>query len=220
MSVNLEAFESSIKNRRIRWFLTDIVSYPPGLHEQVFNESPPFLKRLLISGQKSSEAWKLVDAWDAVFVPTTPIEWSLILAYIQNIAKPSIVFITPEVQVPAAFYQKSAGLTTSVTFSFINSATLAPLVGFDATFFPSAHELENYVDQTNGILKSLVSGEIIRNFVLKDAIRDLRSAGATLVVSSIEESKSSLYWYYVSESHVKEKGLIDTVIQTLLRRGP
>jgi len=220
MSVNLEAFESSIKNRRIRWFLTDTISYPPGLQEQIFNEGPPFLRRLLISAHKSSEAWKLVDAWDAVFIPGSAIDWSLILAYIQNTAKPSIVFITPEVQVPVAFYQKCSGLATSVTFSLIGGASMAPLVTFDATFFPNAHELEHYLDQTVGILKSLVSGEVMRNFVLKDAIRDLRAAGATLVVSSIEESKSSLYWYYVSESHVKEKGLIDTVIQTLLRRGP
>jgi len=220
MSVHLEAFESSIKNRRLRWFLTETITYPPGLQEQVFNEGPPFLRRMLVSSQKSSEAWKLVDAWDAVFVPGSAIEWSLILAYIQNTAKPSVIFITPEVQVPVAFYQKCAGLATTITFSLIGSASVAPLVSFDATFFPRACDLENYVDQTNGIIKSLVSGEIMRGFVLKDAIRDLRAAGATLVVSSIEESKASLYWYYVSESHVKERGLIDTVVQTLLRRGP
>jgi len=221
MSLHLEAFESSIKNRRLRWFLTDsLISYPPGLHEQVYTESPPFLKRLLVTSHKSSESWKLVDAWDAVFVPSTPLEWSLIIAYIQNTGKPSVVFITPEVAVPVAFYQKCVGLTTTITFSMISSASLSPLVNFDATFFPPAKDLENFVDQTNSILKSLITSDILRTFVLKDAIRDLRAAGATLVVSSIEESKSSLYWYYVSENHVKEKGLLDSVIMTVLRRGP
>ena len=99
------------------------------------------------------------------------------------------------------------------------SGLVTPLTVFDATFFPPAKELENYIEQTNGLLKSLITNDILRTFVIKDAIRDLRAAGATLVVSSIEESKSSLYWYYVSEGQIKNQ-LLDRVISTLLRRGP
>jgi len=216
MSVQLEAFESSIKNRRLRWFLTDIISYPPGFHEQVYTESPPFQRKFLIASLKSSEAWKLVDAWDAIFLPQSPLEWSLILAYIQNTPL-SIVCITPEVQTPTAFYQKAQ--TTTVTFSLIASPNITPLILFDATFFPPAHSLEPYLEQTKTLLNSLVSGEILRTFVLKDAIRDLNAAGATLVISSIEESKASLYWYYVSENTIKHQ-LLDRVLTTLLRRGP
>jgi hypothetical protein len=216
MSVQIEAFESSIKNRRIRWFLTDsFISYPPGFYEQVYTESPLFQRKILITSHKSSEAWKLVDSWDSIFVPQTPVEWSIILAYLQNIASPSIVCISPEVQTPTAFYQKVK--TTTVTFSLFSSANIMPLIIFDATFFPPAKELENYVDQTNGILKCLLSNEIFRSFILKDAIRDLQSAGATLVLSSIEESKVSLYWYYVSVGSIKES-LLDSVVQTILRR--
>lgn len=216
MSVQLEAFESSIKNRRLRWFLTDIVSYPPGFQEQVYTESPPFQRKLLITSHKSSEAWKLVDAWDAIFIPQSPLEWSLILAYIQNTPL-SIVCLTPEVQTPTAFYQKAQ--TTTVTFMSIASPNITPLILFDATFFPPAHSLELYLEQTKTLLNSLVSGEVLRTFVLKDAIRDLNAAGATLVISSIEESKASLYWYYVSENTVKHQ-LLDRVLTTLLRRGP
>jgi hypothetical protein len=216
MSVQIEAFESSIKNRRIRWFLTDsFISYPPGFYEQVYTESPLFQRKILITSHKSSEAWKLVDSWDSIFVPQTPVEWSIILAYLQNIASPSIVCISPEVQTPTAFYQKVK--TTTVTFSLFSSANIMPLIIFDATFFPPAKELENYVDQTNGILKCLLSNEMFRSFILKDAIRDLQSAGATLVLSSIEESKVSLYWYYVSVGSIKES-LLDSVVQTILRR--
>ena len=215
MSVQLEAFESSIKNRRLRWFLTDIVSYPPGFQEQVYTESPPFQRKLLITSHKSSEAWKLVDAWDAIFIPQSPLEWSLILAYIQNTPL-SIVCLTPEVQTPTAFYQKAQ--TTTVTFMSIASPNITPLILFDATFFPPAHSLELYLEQTKTLLNSLVSGEVLRTFVLKDAIRDLNAAGATLVISSIEESKASLYWYYVSEISQKNR-LLDTVIQTLLKRN-
>lgn len=218
MSLHLEAFESSIKNRRLRWFLTDThISYPPGFQEQIYTESPPFQRKILIISHKSSEAWKLVDNWDAIFIPQTPIEWSLILAYLQNTQSPSLVCIAPEVQTPTAFYQKAQ--TTTVTFIPISSANITPLISFDATFFPPAKELENYIEQTNGLLKSLITNDILRTFVIKDAIRDLRAAGATLVVSSIEESKSSLYWYYVSEGQIKNQ-LLDRVISTLLRRGP
>jgi len=213
MSVQLEAFESSIKNRRLRWFLTDI-SYPPGFQEQIYNESPPFQRKLLITSHKSSEAWKLVDAWDAVFLPQSPLEWSLILAYIQNVPS-SLVCITHEVQTPTAFYQKAK--TTTITFSDISVPSITPLINFDATFFPPANILENYLEETKTILNSLVSTDLLKTFILKEAIRDLKTAGATLVISSIEESKASLYWYYTSTSQIKHT-LLDTVIQTILRR--
>jgi len=182
----------------------------------MFTESPPFQRKILISSQQSSEAWKLVDTWDAVFVPQSPIEWSLILAYLQNTPKPSIVILTPEVQPPLAFYQKSTG-TTLVAFSLISQVTTATQVSFDATFLPPAKDLDN-VEQINILLQRLVASENLHNFSLKDAVRDLKSAGATLVISSIEESKSSLYWYYVSEMSQKNR-LLDTVIQTLLKRN-
>lgn len=217
MSVQVEAFEASIKGRRLRWFLTpDYVAYPPGFQEQMFTESPPFQRKILISSQQSSEAWKLVDTWDAVFVPQSPVEWSLILAYLQNTAKPAILILTPEVQPPLAFYQKSAG-TTLVTFMLISQVTATTQVSFDATFLPPAKDLDN-VDQINILLQRLVAQENLHNFSLKDAVRDLKSAGATLVISSIEESKASLYWYYVSEMSQKNR-LLDTVIQTLLKRN-
>jgi hypothetical protein len=219
MSLHLEAFEAPIKGRRLRWILTPDfpVSYPPGFQEQVFTESPPFQRRILIISHQSSEAWKLVDKWDAVFVPQTPVDWSIIIAYIQNTVKPCIVCITPEVQTPLAFYQKSAPfLPTIVSFTTI-PIQQSPIT-FDAVFFPPARDIEPFSDTITVLLNTLLPQEILRSFVLKEAIRDLRTAGATLVVSSIEESKTSLYWYYTSESSGKERKLLDTVIQTLLKR--
>jgi len=223
MSVQLEAFEASIKGRRLRWFLTpdSPIAYPPGFQEQVYTESPAFQRKILLTSHQSSEAWKVVDRWDTIFTPQTPMEWSLILAFLQNTPTPSCILITPEVQVPVAFYQKSLHQTippTIVALSMISSPTLTPLISFDATFFPSAKELEGFTEQTTLVLQSLLTPDILRTFVLKDAIRDLKSAGATIVVSSIEESKSSLYWYYTSESSTKGKQLIDIIIQTLLKR--
>jgi len=226
MSVlQLEAFEAPIKGKRLRWYLghDHPIAYPPGFQEQIFTESPPFQRKILITTHNSSEAWKLVDRYDALFIPQTPMEWSLILAFIQNINHPSLIILTPEVQVPTAFYQKinqlGPKLPTLVVFSLLTTPTLTPLTMFDATFFPPSKELESATEQVQLILQSLVTTDILRMFVLKDAIRDLKVAGATLVVSTIEESKASLYWYYTSESNQQGKRLIETVIQTLLKRS-
>jgi len=226
MSVlQLEAFEAPIKGKRLRWYLghDHPIAYPPGFQEQIFTESPPFQRKILISSHNSSEAWKLVDRYDALFIPQTPMEWSLIIAFIQNIHHPCLVILTPEVQVPTAFYQKinqlGPKLPTLVVFSLLTSPIITPLIIFDATFFPPSKELESATEQVELILQSLVTTDILRMFVLKDAIRDLKVAGATLVVSTIEESKASLYWYYTSESNQQGKRLLETVIQTLLKRS-
>jgi len=224
MSIQLEAFEAPIKGRKIRWFISrdQPISYPPGFQEQIFTEHPPFQRKILLSSHSSSEAWKLVDIYDAIFVPQTPMEWSLIIAFIQNITAPCLIIITPEVQVPVAFYQKSSQLPKPpciVTFNILSSATVTPLTIFDAIFFPPSKDLESCTDQVQLLLQNHLSSEFLRSFIVKDVIRDLKSAGATIVISSIEESKSSLYWYYTSETTPKGKRLMEELIQTLLKRN-
>lgn len=224
MSLQLEAFEAPIKGRRIRWFISQdqSISYPPGFQEQIFTEHPPFQRKILLTSQTSSEAWKLVDTFDAIFVPQIAIEWSLIIAFIQNTLSPCLVLTTPELQVPLAFYQKSAQLQKPpciISLSYLSSATVSPLTTYDATFFPPSKDLESSTDQVQLLLHSLLSSDFLRSFTIKDVIRDLKSAGATIVISSIEESKASLYWYYTSESTPKTKRLLDEIVQTLLKRS-
>lgn len=106
--VQLEAFEAPLRGRRIRWFRspTASVQYPPGFQEQCFAESPPFQRRVLLSAPQSSEAWKLLDRWDAIILPTAPVDWSLAITLIQNQAQPCLVLVTPEVRIPSAFFTK------------------------------------------------------------------------------------------------------------------
>lgn len=103
--VQLEAFEAPLRNRRIRWFLTPgaPITYPPGFQEQCFIESPPFQRRILLTTHASSEAWKLVDRWDAMFVPATAQDWSLVLTVALNQPPPCLIITTPEVKVPPLF---------------------------------------------------------------------------------------------------------------------
>lgn len=223
--VQLEAFEASIKGRRLKWFLAQdaAIAYPPGAQEQIFSEVPPFQRRVLLLATTSSEAWKLVDRWDAVFVVQNGVEWSVVLSYIQNTTAPALVVLAPEVQAPPAFFQKAAHLgpktPTLLCFAYLAAATHQPLVAYDAVFFPPPRDIEQCLEQTQGILAGLVSNETLKTFHLRDAIRDLQSAGATLVISSIEESSPSLYWYYTSETQQsQQRRLLETVVHTLIKR--
>jgi hypothetical protein len=54
--VQLEAFEAPLRSRRIRWFLSPgtPITYPPGFQEQLFLETPPFQRRILLTTSASS----------------------------------------------------------------------------------------------------------------------------------------------------------------------
>ncbi len=224
--VQLEAFEATTKGRRIRWFLGQDapITYPPGAQEQLFSEAPPFQRKVLLLSPTSSEAWKLVDRWDAVFVMQNGIEWSLVLSYLQNNVAPALMVIAPELHPPPAFFQKAAHLgpktPTLLCLAYLHTAEHTPLLGYDAVFFPPVRDIEHAIDQTQAILSSLINGETLRAFHLKEAIRDLHSAGASLVASSIEESTPSMYWYYASEAQQpQQRRLLETVVHTLIKRA-
>jgi hypothetical protein len=189
-------------------------------------ESPAFQRKVLLSSPASSEAWKLVDRWDAILHPVSGADWSIAVAVVCNQPAPCFIVVTPEVKVPLAFFQKlqQAGQKTPTLLYFQTLALplLIPStqITFDATFFPSSSVMEESVlEATQAVLQQNIPSDTLRNFVLKDAIRDLRSAGATLVVSSIEEQFPTLYWYYASRSKIEDKPLLSSIVQTLLLRG-
>jgi hypothetical protein len=223
--VQLEAFEASIRAKRLRWFLLpdSVVSYPPGFQEQCFLDSPPFQRRILLTSHTSSEAWKLVDKWDGFLVPTTSSDWSIALALLLNQPQPCIVIVTPEVTMPNIFlqklYQVSSKAPTLVYFQLLVQPLPAVSISFDATFFPSFSLLQpTQIETMQLVLNKLLSSETLRNFVLKDAIRDLQSAGATLVVSNLETQIPTLYWYYASLQKLDRNHGLASILQTLLAR--
>jgi hypothetical protein len=224
--VQLEAFESSLKARRIRWFISPLhpTIYPPGFQEQLFTESPPFQKRILLTSVSSSEAWKMSDKWDIILVPQTQMDWSLVLTLCMNQPSHSLIVSTPETRIPVQIFQRCAQMGAKApTFVCLQSLSLplpqAP-ISFDATFFPPAKDVEDaLMEAMQTALKSVISDHKLGDFTVKDALKDLRGAGATLVVSSIEETESTLYWYYASEQKARGKDLLTSVVQTLLHRG-
>jgi hypothetical protein len=221
--VQLEAFESPLHRSRIRWFLLPDhqISYPPGFQEQCFTESPPFQRRILLTSLSSSEAWKLVDKWEFILMPTTPTDWGVVLTVLLNQPPPSLIISTPELIIPPAVFQKCVG-TKAPTFICFQRLSVPPpqaQVTFDATFFPPSRGSDDaLIEAINTILPQLISSEQMRNFNVKDALKDLKGAGATIVVSSIQEKQACLYWYYATESKARGKDLLATIVQTLLIR--
>ena len=224
--IQLEAFEAPLRGRRIRWSLAPgaQITYPPGFQEQVCIENPPFQRRILLTCHQSSEAWKLVDKWDVVLIPQTAADWSLALTVIINIQAPALVIITPDCKVPPAFFQRCVQIPppkapTLILFQTLSNPPPAAPVTMDATFFPPSKVLEDTtLESMQTVLHQLCSSDTLHNFVLRDALRDLRGAGATLVVSHIGEEKPSIYWYYATEAHGKGHSVLSAVIQTMLLR--
>ncbi len=223
--VQLEAFEAPLRNRRICWYVTPNAPalYPPGFQEQAFTESPPFQRRILITHRGASEAWKLTDNWDAILLPTTPTDWSVALTVLLNQPPPALVLVTPGCVIPPQVFQKAAQAGAKApTFIVLQTLSL-PLqmqpILFDATFYPPSKAVDDtLVDAIQASLQKIVSVEILRTFDIKDALKDLRGAGATLAVSSIGEQEPNLYWYYASEPTTKGKDVLTSVVQTLLMR--
>lgn len=223
--VQLEAFEAPLHTRRIRWFLSaqSPAAYPPGFKEQCFLESPPFTKRILLTATQSSEAWKVADRWDVVFVPSSPADWSLALTVILHQPAPTIVILTPECRAPPAFFHKlqqaGAKAPLVVQFAFLTVPPPAPQISFDATFFPPARKLEDAaVEATQVVFHQLLSAHALQQFILKDAIRDLKAAGASFVISSIGDPEATIYWYYATEQKSKANDVLSATLQTLLLR--
>jgi hypothetical protein len=223
--VQLEAFEATLRSRRIRWFLSpnQPTTYPPGFQEQLFLETPPFQRRILLTTSASSEAWKLVDRWDAILLLHTAADWSLALTVCINQPAPALVIMTPELKPPPAFFTKCQTLglkgPTIVHFQILTLPVPPTAITFDATFFPPSKSFDDTtLEATQIILQQTLSSNVLRNFDLKDAIRDLRGAGATIVVSCIGEQEAVLEWVYATEAKAKQKDIVSAILQTMLLR--
>jgi hypothetical protein len=224
--VQLEAFEAPLHTRRIRWFLAPgaPAAYPPGFVEQVFTEAPPFTKRILLTSHTSTEAWKLVDRWDFILCPSNSADWSIILTIITHQQAPVLVVASPELKIPSIIYQKSSQLGAKapliVQLAHLTLPAIAPGITFDATFFPPSKLLEDSIlEATQTSLHQIISANAMQGFVLRDAIRDLKGAGASIVVSCIGEPEPCLYWYYATEQKNTGNDIITSVIRTLSMRA-
>lgn len=223
--VQVEAFETPLHGLHIRWycsphtFFPEAPQFPPGFREQITTESPPFQRKILISAPTSSEAWKLLERWDTIFVPQTPTDWSLILTWVQHQPRTSLVIACPEVQIPIAFIDKIRQGIRPTLIHFQRLVSLPPLVPLqsdvDVIFFPPLSE--ELLDITQQCLQRYVP-ETLKTFVLKDVVRDVKASGSSFVILlDRQDRKGYLEWYYVTKTQPKPNPLLG-IVQALLSR--
>lgn len=235
--IKVDAFESSLHGHHVRWLIPNInedTYYPPGFLEQCLTEIPPFQRKILIMDTKACESWKLVDRWDAIFLPQSSNDWSLIITFLQYQPSPTLVILLNE-SVPAAFFTKCRSLKghqgqqgsggsppTLIHFQQLTNSNIfkplpsnMPPVMYDEIFFPKIKE--DTVEILQEILQQSISQERMKGLVLKDIFRDLRSSGASLVISYDRTRLSGLFWYYMS-MNTKKDTLQTKVLQTILYR--
>jgi hypothetical protein len=221
--IKVDAFESSLHGRHVRWFLPtskNEIYYPPGFLEQCLTETPPFQRKLLVMDTKTSEAWKLVDQWDAIFVPQSSNDWSLIITYLQYQPSPTVIILLNDI-VPPAFFAKCRSIKTQPTLVHFQSLSQEHSlkttgITYDEIFLPKIKEDTTEILQD--ILKQSISQERMKGLVLKDIFRDLRSSEASLVISFDRNRLAGLFWYYMSEN-IKKDNLATNILQTILYRN-
>jgi hypothetical protein len=222
--VSLEAFEANLRGTVSIWYLKDgAPAHAPGFAEQIYTESPPIQRKILLAGQHASQAWNVVDAWDIVYRPAGEHDWSIVLAILQNQRVPYLVCATPDVRIPAVFFQKllqrTNPLMTFILYSVLGQAS--PLAGSPIKphtyFFPSISPIDSLqIEQMESVIKNLLGNA---PFNIKEALRDIYSSQAGLVVSRLETAHNSVYWYYASAGQKKPASAFVEVVNAYLAQG-
>lgn len=224
--VSLEAFEANLRGTVSIWYLKDgAPAHAPGFAEQIYTESPPIQRKILLAGQHASQAWNVVDAWDIVYRPAGEHDWSIVLAILQNQRVPYLVCATPDVRIPAVFFQKllqrTNPLMTFILYSVLGQASVSALatgpIKPHTYFFPSISPIDSLqIEQMESVIKNLLGNA---PFNIKEALRDIYSSQAGLVVSRLETAHNSVYWYYASAGQKKPASAFVEVVNAYLAQG-
>jgi len=224
--VALEAFEHNLRGKRTVWLLptNQEIEFPPGFTEQILSENPPFQRKILIVSLKSSESWRYIDLWDIILTIHTNQDWSLALTQILYQPNPCLVCTAPEVNVPPVVIQKITNTRHDIRPSLVQFKNLtfdASILTADAVVFPKV-STDTEVDIVYNFIQHTSTEHAKQTKqVIKDILRDTRSAGAGLIISSIGEDhgRSSLYWYYATQTNKSHKVKnLSYIINTILSR--
>lgn len=196
--ISLEAFEANLRGTIAVWYLKDgTPAHAPGFADQIYTETPPIQRKILLAGPQTSQAWMVVDAWDIVYKAGTQQDWSVILAILQNQTAPFLVCSTPDLRIPAVFFQKLVQKPnprmTFIVYAILGSKE-ATAIPAHTHFFPSVSPSDSYqIEQLDAVVKSLLGNA---PFHIKETLKDIYSAQAGLTVSRLESTHYSVYWYY------------------------
>ena len=219
--LSLEAFESNLRGHRCTWFITEKAKgFPPGFNDMIITENPPFQRKILIRTKQTEEIWKYIHDWDTILTVTTNQDWSLALTLILYQTTPSLVVIAPELNMPPQVYQKINGnKATLVQFAYLKQSVERTLLTADSILFQQI-ATDTDIESVHTITTILGQPHTKQN--LRDIFRDTRSAGASILLSSIDEpqARQCMYWYYaVLPQKSKHLEPILNILEIILQRN-
>jgi hypothetical protein len=217
--ISLDAFEASLRGQISVWYVKDdMPAHPAGFVDQVYADTPPIRRKILLTAPTSSQAWSVVDTWIVVYKVSSPVDWALVVAILQNQSEPYIVCVAPELKPPADFFKKIHKLPhmTMILYSVLDSAKVAVNPYVSSYFFPSVSPIDTVlVEHIGGIVRSLVGNT---SFAVKDVLKDIYSAQAGLVVSNVGYSAYHVFWYYATAAGRTRSPLLE-LIQAFIGQG-
>ncbi len=216
--VSLDAFEASLRGTISTWFLKDDTpTHGAGFTDQVYTESPPNQRRILLTAPSTSQAWSVVDTWDVVYRVSSVQDWGLALAILQNQTVPYVACVAPELKPPPAFFQKLTAKPnprmTLILYSVLGEGSFTANPFVSTYFFPCVSAADTVqVEHMERCLRTLVGNT---SFTLKDTLKDIYSAQAGLTVSKVGYSAYHVFWYYATAA-VRTKTPLLELIQAFM----
>jgi hypothetical protein len=205
-SISLEAFDGELRGKLSQWILpNDICALPNGFQDQLMSGTNPFQTHILLTTKQESKAWLLAYTWDLTYMPETSTDWSLLLSILGHLKKPILIVTTPKCSAPTAFWQKCATLQPAPTGAILSEISEAkqsvtPPIP-NTAFFPKLDYLsEAQFMKAQNVLHPMLQ-QTIQKLDLRSLYRELRGAGASLCLSSINSRTISDYsfnsmWFY------------------------
>ena len=229
-SISLEAFDADLRGKLSQWILpSDICALPNGFQDQILSGINGFQTHILLTNKQDSKAWLLAYSWDLTFTPESGTDWSLLLSILGHLKKPILIVTTPKCHAPSAFWQKCSLMQPSPTCAVLSEITESgkrpvsqPLP--NTVFFPKLDSLsETQFLKAQTILHPIIQ-QTIQKLDLRSLYRELRGAGASLCLSSINsrtisDSFNSM-WFYPEVNGALRLHISDlrTILRTVTER--
>lgn len=192
-TIQLESFNQSLHGARILCQGPFKKVYPPIL-DAIQNIREPFKKKVLLTNVAFGLSVMALQ-YDVVFHVKDSSDWTMLLTYLVNCPKPSLLVIE-DIVIPDGLWSKLTKQTTVVNFASQPVFSLRP---YDAIFFAPIEDLHasqsQYTDNMCKILQSVYKA----NYSPKDhkeILQELRVANAGLVWT-----REGVCWYDPVESN-------------------
>jgi hypothetical protein len=197
--IHLEGFESSIRGKKV-WIVGDESLALRRLNLSVTENLGRGRTVCIIDSHHALPKSFQKFSWDAIFKLKDQQDLRLALTYITNATKPiHVVWVGDEIS--QQIFQKLND--TSTTVIGVGSRSHVPVQQWNVIFFP--HDMIS--QQIEEMLLSRVGQNKLRSMNLRSILPELKTAKASLVWSTIDETEraGSLYWFDTMDGQPPEE---------------